>query len=391
MAEPDKTVSGFSGIGASRGAGLLLTIAATMIVVAGIKSFAASIGPIFLALVIVVVVSPIQDRLVDLGAPSWAGFTAFIVAAFGTLAVIVASVAWAAFEMIDLVTSDGYTEQLRSAQTDAVDWLEDLGVEGADVEEIVRGLDIGAVAGQVSSALSGLLGIASAASLLLFTMLFMTLDAGKFTGALQRASDDRPEVVEGLQGFAQRTRSYFIVSTIFGLIVAGLDMMVLLWFNIPLALVWGILSLITNYIPNIGFALGLVPPAILAFFEGGWQLSLWIIGSYLIINVVVQSLIQPRFVGDAVGLSATLTFLSLIFWSWVLGPLGAILAVPMTLLAKALFIDIDPLLQWSRPLISLTGPYPGLANQDLVAAELSQVDEIDETSDGVDGGAAPPV
>ena len=73
---------------------------------------------------------------------------------------------------------------------------------------------------------------------------------------------------------------------------------------------------------------------------------------YCVLNVVIQTVIQPKFVGDAVGLSTTLTFVSLVFWTWVIGPLGALLAIPLTLLAKALLIDIDPTAQWLRPLIS---------------------------------------
>jgi len=71
-----------------------------------------------------------------------------------------------------------------------------------------------------------------------------------------------------------------------------------------------------------------------------------------VLNVVIQSVIQPKVVGDAVGLSTTLSFFSLIFWTWVIGPLGAILAIPLTLFAKALLIDADPDTRWLRPLIS---------------------------------------
>jgi predicted PurR-regulated permease PerM len=73
---------------------------------------------------------------------------------------------------------------------------------------------------------------------------------------------------------------------------------------------------------------------------------------YSLINVIIQTVIQPKFVGDAVGLSTTLTFLSLVFWAWVLGGLGALLAIPLTLLVKALFVDFDPDHQWLRPLLS---------------------------------------
>ena len=72
---------------------------------------------------------------------------------------------------------------------------------------------------------------------------------------------------------------------------------------------------------------------------------------YCVLNLVIQSLIQPRFIGNSVGLSATVTFVTLLFWAWVLGPLGALLAIPLTLLAKALLVDIDPRARWADALL----------------------------------------
>jgi AI-2 transport protein TqsA len=72
---------------------------------------------------------------------------------------------------------------------------------------------------------------------------------------------------------------------------------------------------------------------------------------YCVLNTVIQSVIQPRFIGDAVGLSVTVTFVVLFFWAWLLGPLGAILAIPLTLLAKALLVDIDPQARWADALL----------------------------------------
>ena len=79
---------------------------------------------------------------------------------------------------------------------------------------------------------------------------------------------------------------------------------------------------------------------------------------YSTINVVIQSIIQPRFIGDAVGLSATLTFLALVFWAWLLGPLGAILAVPLTLLVKAMLVDVDPQARWADALVRSSAKEP---------------------------------
>ncbi len=341
-----------------RGFNVLLTAAAAMIVVAGLRAFSSSVGPIFLALVIVVVVSPLQRGLVKRGAPAWLAMLVLLVSSFGVLVAIIGALVWSTTQLVGLLASDEYAAQLQTAQDDLAAQLDRLGVGGDDLEQVLEGLDIGAVAGQVTTALSGLLGVTSALGLLMITMLFMVLDADKFGTNLSLVARTRPDVTNGLQQFAQRTRSYFVVSTVFGLIVAALDVAALLMLGIPLAVVWGVLSLITNYIPNIGFVIGLVPPALLAFFEGGWQLSLWVVAIYVAINVVIQSVIQPKFVGDAVGLSTTLTFLSLIFWGWVIGPLGALLAVPMTLLAKALLVDIDPSTRWAAPLISLGGPSP---------------------------------
>jgi predicted PurR-regulated permease PerM len=73
---------------------------------------------------------------------------------------------------------------------------------------------------------------------------------------------------------------------------------------------------------------------------------------YSVVNVIIQSVIQPRVVGNAVGLSTTLTFLSLVFWAWILGPLGALLAVPMSLFFRAVLVEADPAARWVEPLLS---------------------------------------
>ena len=363
----------------SRGLNVLLTAAAAIIVIAGLRSFSSSIGPLFLALIVVVTVSPVYSWIRQVGLPPIAATIGLALTAFGVLTIMMAALVWTVTRLVNLLTSDFYTQKLSETQTDIETQLADWGYTRDDLGEAFESLDVTSVAGQVTSALSSVLGITGAVGLILISMLFMVMDTGRFGGSLGVVEQTRPAVVDGLRSFAKRTRSYFLVSTVFGLIVAAFDVVALMILGIPLPLVWGVLSLITNYIPNIGFILGLIPPATLAFFEGGWQLSLWVIVAYTVINVLIQSVIQPRFVGDAVGLSATLTFVSLIFWGWVLGPLGTLLAVPMTLLAKALLIDIDPSSQWAAPLISLS-PIPRDGPTDPVPARARDGDGQDEVS-----------
>lgn len=342
--------------GIPRGLIVLLTLAAGIVVIAGLKSFSETVAPMFLAIVVVVVLAPIQGVVTRRGAPSWVGLLVLLLASFGVIVVILGSVAWAVVELVKLLAGDTYEGQLAETQADLADLAEDFGITGGDLDDVVDGIDLGTLASQVTSALSGVLGLLGTIGLISLMLLFVAMDADKFGRNLESVTKDRPEVVNALRNFASSTRSYFAVATIFGLIVAVIDVVALVALGIPLALVWGVLSFITNYIPNVGFVLGLIPPALLGFFEGGWQLSVWVIAIYSVINIIIQSVIQPKFVGDAVGLSATLTFVSLMFWSWVIGPLGALLAVPLTLFAKVLLVDIDPTTKWAAPLISLGLP-----------------------------------
>jgi predicted PurR-regulated permease PerM len=219
-------------------------------------------------------------------------------------------------------------------------------------------VNFGAVAGLLGSLLAGLAGVFSNLVFLLAVLLFMGLDAAGFPSRLGALARARPDVAAALSSFARGTRSYLLVSTVFGLIVAVLDGVALWWMAIPLPVLWGLLAFITNYIPNIGFIIGLVPPALLGLLQGGPQLMLIVIVVYCVINLVIQSVIQPKFVGDAVDLSLTLTFLSLIVWSWIIGPLGALLAIPLTLLAKALLLDIDPQTRWMTSMVTMGTPAP---------------------------------
>ena len=146
-----------------------------------------------------------------------------------------------------------------------------------------------------------------------------------------------------------------------------MDAIALALLGIPLALLWGLLVFITNYIPYIGFWIALVPPALLALLIGGWNLMLVVVALFMVVNFVLTSLIQPKYVGDAVGISVTVTLVALVLWGWLLGAIGAVLAVPLTLLAKALLVDIDPHARWANALLgsaATTRAPPAVAEAD---------------------------
>jgi AI-2 transport protein TqsA len=231
--------------------------------------------------------------------------------------------------------------------------LSRFGVEPEQIRRAASGLDLDKLAGAVESLLGAATSLAGNLVFLLSLLLFLSIESA--TAGIRRAriAADRPAMDEAIAGFVHNTRRYLVVSTVFGLVVAVLDTVSLLIMGIPLAVLWGLLAFLTNYIPNVGFLIGLLPPAVLGLLEGGWGLMLAVIVVYGVLNFVLQSIVQPKVIGDAVGLSPTVTFLSVILWSWILGPLGAILAVPLTLLVKAMLVDSDPRAGWVDAMIGI--------------------------------------
>lgn len=282
--------------------------------------------------------------------PSWLATTATILLAYAVLLALAAALAVSVARLALLLPT--YGPQFTDLLNQAVTRLDDLGVTQDQIRTALARFDLNYLLGLLQTLLSQLATVLSDLLFLAALILFMIADAAHFPRQLAAAARTRPVVAAALGAFAAGTRRYIVVSTVFGLIVAVINVGQLYWLAIPLPLLWGLLSFITNYIPNIGFVLGLLPPAALGLLQGGPRLFLLVVVAYSLANLVIQSLIQPKFVGDAVGLSVTLTFLSLVFWSSILGALGALLAIPLTLLAKALLIDIDPASRWATPLIS---------------------------------------
>jgi AI-2 transport protein TqsA len=239
-----------------------------------------------------------------------------------------------------------YTDRARALANSAAEELTSLGMGPEQLTELADSVDPGRILSSVGALLGSVTSVTTSVVFLLALLLFFSAETAGIDARLTAVAHERPRIRRALDGFAAKTRRFLVVTTVFGAIVAVLDTIALMWLGIPLAVLWGLLSFVTNYIPNIGFILGVVPPALLALLGGGWGPTLAVLVVYGVINFVLQSLVQPRYVGDAVGLSTVLTFVSLIFWAWVLGPLGALLAIPATLLAMAVLVDVDPKAAW---------------------------------------------
>ncbi|NKY57455.1 AI-2E family transporter [Nocardia flavorosea] len=340
-----------------RGLIVLLVAAATVVAVTGARAFSGVLGPVFLALMLAIAVQPIQQRIQRSGRPAWLGMLAALVVVYVILLGLVAALALSAAQLATALPD--YSERFADLLVQVQDLLARLNIDQERIDHALSSFDLGKLVGLLEDLLRGLAGAFSNLVFVVTLLLFMVFDGMSIGRRMAVLRSMRPDIAQALGSFTSGTRKYLIVSTVFGLIVAILDGVALWLLAVPFPLLWALLSFITNYIPNIGFVIGLVPPALLALLDSGWTRMVWVIVVYCVLNVVVQSVIQPKYVGDAVGLSVTITFLSLVFWTWVLGALGALLAIPLTLLAKAVLLDIDPSTRWMDVLIGERAPDRG--------------------------------
>ncbi|MEW1962579.1 AI-2E family transporter [Microbacterium sp. NPDC077644] len=327
---------------------VLLTLAAAMIVIAGLSFAREVVGPIALAIVIVVICEPVRMPLMRRGMPSWLGSTVVIALAYVILLAMGALLWFAGNQFARLVvdlTSDGQVAR----QLDVfVSWLDDVGF-GQEATDAVTSLLAPANLLRVVQSVGGtVIAVATALFFVFAYIIFMAVDAARYRHAPAVFGATRSHVIGRITVLNRGIRRYYVVNAAFGAIVAIIDGLALWWMGVPAPIVWAILAFVTNFIPNVGFILGLVPPAILAYAVGDWPLLLGVIAVYCVVNVVLQVLVQPKFVSDAVDLSLTLSFFSVIFWTFVIGPLGAILSIPLTLLVRALVLEGNPDALWLR-------------------------------------------
>lgn len=325
---------------------ILLILAASVIALAGLWFAREIAGPLALGAVIVIICHPLRHPLERRGWPRWLATTAVIAVAYIVLILLVLLLVFAGIRFGDLVAD--YASDLEATGGRLVEWLSSLGLDSQVSDATAALLDPAQILSFLTSLGGTVIGVLAALFFVLAYVIFMAIDGARYAHADEAFGDGIHPTVERFRRFNTGVRRYYIVNASFGAVVAILDGLALWWLGIPAPVVWAILAFVTNFIPNIGFVIGLIPPALLALVVGGWPMMLAVIAIYCVVNVVLQVLVQPKFVADAVNLSLTLSFFSVIFWTFIIGPLGAILSIPLTLLVRALVLEGNPDARWLR-------------------------------------------
>ena len=322
------------------------------------RELAVVVAPVLMAVNLLIAAYPIHARLRAKRLPGWLSATIMLLTVSVILLAMVAGLVWAASAMITELPK--YSGQWVELYNQVIGLLSRYGIDTTGMSNIMQQINPNSVVSALSSVLTSATALATVLGAIFVTVVFLGMDTPDMQRRLQLAADDYPRLATSMGGFATNVRRYWVWTTVFGLVLGVLDGVALTIMHVPLAPVWALLAFLTNYIPSIGFVIGLVPPALFALLDGGPQLALTVAAIYAVVSVVVLMLIQPRVVGESVGVTPTVGFTSLLLWSFVLGPLGALMALPTTLLLKAIFVDGDPTAAWLDALMSIdTSPKGG--------------------------------
>jgi AI-2 transport protein TqsA len=308
----------------------LLIGACLVILTAGLRATASMLNPVLMAIFLGVLLGPTVNALRRRRVPGGIAVTAVIllVVAVGLFSVgfLIQSLRGVAAQL------PAYAAGLQAQYDVLAGQLATRGIElpnprSLAVDNARTGLSIaGATVSAVLSALGSL-------SLTLFIFAFLLGSVAKMERDVASRADVSDFGVRFL-AFAAMMRRYMGVRTVLGLVAAVADYALLWALGVDNALLWAVFSFVLSFVPNIGFTLSVIPPAAMALLGLGWQKAAIVVVGYIIINNVVDNVIGPRYVGAEMKMSALLSFLSVIFWAWVLGPMGAVLAIPITVFLR---------------------------------------------------------
>jgi len=332
---------------------ILVALAAATVVAIGMSSIRGILAPTLLTMILVICANPVRTWLLGKGVPAGLATGSVILVVFGLLAGFTYTIVIAFAQFVDMLPN--YSDEIAQIGTNVGAWLQSLGFGQTQVQSVVSGIDPGNIAGVVTNAIGSIAGITGALVIILTMMILMAADAVYSRTILGQLRGHNPNLVLALGDYASNVRRYMVVTTVLGVAQGALNAIALYVLQVPAALLWGLLAFLCSFIPNIGYFFAIVPPILFGYLVGGWPTVIAVIVVYGVINAVVQSIIQPRVVGHAVSLSQTITFFSVLFWAVVIGPIGAILAVPLTLMAKTFLVDADPETHWWRPALGPTG------------------------------------
>ncbi len=309
---------------------VLIGTAAFVIIAAGIREASEVLNSILLAMLLTVTVVPAFDALRRRGVPKGLAVVLTSLLLAGVLVVLLAVLGLSGTRLIQVLPD--YQERAQALQRALADLLVSRGIHPDRVFSLEL-VDPNRLLGLAAGFLSGLGKVLSQALLLILIVAFFLAERG--------ISDHTFQPGGTVARVARDVRQYLVITALTGLGFAIVVYFLMLAVGTDLALVWAVLAFIMNYVPNVGIILAVIPPVILTLLELGWERAVVVLAGFLVLNFVVDNLIKPRYMQSGLDVPPLVGLLSLLVWAYLLGPIGAILALPLTIAVRRLLQDAD--------------------------------------------------
>ncbi len=306
---------------------LPLILASFVILVAGMKAASPILVPFLLAVFIAVICAPPLFWLRSKGVPKILALVLILVIILA-LGFFLGALIGSSLNQF-LRSLPGYQEQLATGIASTIEQLHKKGIQ-IPAEELSGALHPGWVMNLAGDIFSALSTVFTNALLILITVVFILLEVAELPVKLRVAFKDPERSLSTMEQFSRNAQNYLVIKT---LISAATGIAIWLWLillGVDYPLLWGTLAFLLNYVPNVGSVIAALPPFLIALLTLGPASAILALVGIAVINVVFGYLLEPKLMGRRLRLSTLVVFLSLVFWGWVLGPLGMILSVPMT-------------------------------------------------------------
>ena len=321
----------------------VLQISAYLIIIAaGMKLAAPVVNVILLAVLLGMSLMPIILWLMKKGVPKTVSLLITIFLLIFITGLIASILSAAAFGIAEKIPQ--YEQQLLTLKTDVIQFLLKIGIDVTDIlsHQLYNPENL---MGLASNFISGIISTFSNFTIVFLLIIFLLIDTTDLRYKMHKGEKKVGKGLLKLAELAGEIRKYVSISALTGLLTAIGNLILLLILGVDFPFLWAFLSLLFSFIPNIGFILSVIPPAFLALAESGITEAIIIILGFVVINAIIENIIKPKFMGEELNLSLFVIFVSLIIWTWILGPMGAILAIPLTISAmkarEILFSDGD--------------------------------------------------
>jgi predicted PurR-regulated permease PerM len=327
----------------------ILGVAGLGIALIAVRQASGIIVPLLLAWIIVLSASPLFYWLREKNAPGWLAFALTFLAIITVGAFLVITLIVAVDQLFELLPT--YSDEIDSIKQSIQEFLDGLGLGQITSSATADLIDPSAIMDLYAGLLGGLVEALSNVVLIFMAIIFMLVEAFNMPRKMAAELDAGNDYVRRLSEFSLDIRRYISITTWIGLLTGTLDTIFFMIMGVPLPLLWGILAFLLSYIPVVGFWLAAIPPTILAWLESGPLAAIIVFVGIILINGFADEVLKPKFMGEGLDLAPIMVILSITIWTAVLGPMGAILGIPVTMIVKELVLEADEQNAWIARLI----------------------------------------